>query len=78
MKLRQSWSHSWTVATASLGAIILLIAGAWIVLGFGSLGLDTSATIALILGIVLTVGLAVGLMGLVFYSNRSGRDDLGR
>jgi hypothetical protein len=74
MKLPQSWTARF--AAASVAGIIVLIALCWIVLGYGDLGLNTNATIALILGIVLTAGLGVGLMGLVFYSSRSGRDDL--
>jgi hypothetical protein len=74
MNLPQSWTARY--ALACVAAAIALIALCWLVLGYGDLGLNTSATIALILGIVLTVGLGVGLMGLVFYSSRSGRDDL--
>lgn len=47
----------------------------WILLGFGSLGLDPTATVAAILGITFTVGVGIGLMALVFYSDRSGQDD---
>lgn len=60
----------------SLAGIIALIALFFAASGSRWLGLDTNATIALILGIVLTVGLAVGLMALMFYSSRSGRDDI--
>ena len=74
MKLPHSWATRF--AAASVTGIIALVALCWLVLGYGDLGLNTSATIALILGIVLTAGLGVGLMGLVFYSSRSGRDDL--
>jgi hypothetical protein len=45
---------------------------------FGDLGLSTQGTIALIIGITLTVLLGVGLMALVFYSGRSQHDDLVR
>jgi hypothetical protein len=37
--------------------------------------LDTSGYIALTLGIVATLALAVLLVGLMLYSNRSGQDD---
>jgi len=41
----------------------------------GSLDLDPGIIAPLILGITFTVALGVGLMALVFYSNRSGQDD---
>lgn len=73
MKLLTPWALRFSIV--SVGSIAVLIALAWIVFGFHSLGLDASATIALTLGIVLSVALAVGLMALMFYSDRSGRDD---
>lgn len=49
------------------------VAGSW--LGFGEeSGISLNGLIALILGCFLTFGLGVGLMALVFYSNRSGHD----
>jgi len=59
-----------------LAGVIAIVTLAWIVFGFGSLGLDPTATVAAVLGISATAGLGIGLMALVFYSNRSGRDDL--
>lgn len=52
-----------------------LLLAIWACFGFQGPGLDEPGTVALILGIVLTIGLAVGLMALMFYSNRTGRDD---
>jgi hypothetical protein len=43
--------------------------------GLSGLGLDTHGVIALALGILITSGLGIGLMALVFYSNRSGQDE---
>lgn len=57
------------------GAVVVIVALCWIVFGFGSLGLDATATFAAVLGITLAIGLGVRLMTLVFYSNRSGQDD---
>ena len=74
--LPQSWAARFAVI--SVAAIAALIAIAWVVFGFGSLGLHTSGMIALSLGILLTAGLGVGLMALVFYSDRSGQDDVVR
>ncbi len=59
-----------------VAAVVAIVAICWIVFGFGSLGLDATATVAAMLGILFTVGLGVGLMALVFYSNRSGQDDV--
>jgi hypothetical protein len=41
----------------------------------GDTGIDLSGWIALILGVLATVGLGVGLMTLIFVSNRRGYDD---
>jgi len=62
-------------AAGCTAAVVAIVALCWIVFGFGSLGLDPTATFAAVLGIALAIGLGVGLMTLVFYSNRSGQDD---
>jgi predicted Na+-dependent transporter len=41
----------------------------------GEVGIDLNGWIALILGVLVTVGLGVGLMTLIFISNRRGYDD---
>ena len=41
----------------------------------GETGIDLNGWIALILGVLVTVGLGVGLMTLIFISNRRGYDD---
>jgi hypothetical protein len=69
---------SWTTrfVAGSLGgavALVLLFLGFF---GVRQLGLSLNGAIALMLGIVLSIGLAVGLMALIFYSDRSGRDDM--
>ncbi|HEX2892117.1 hypothetical protein [Vineibacter terrae] len=58
---------------ACVAGIVAIAVLSWVAVG--SLDLDPAATVPLILGIVFTVALAVGLMALVFYSSRSGRDD---
>jgi len=60
------------VCIVAIAAVLLL---AWAVNGFDFSGLSTQGVIAIVAGTTLTVLLAVGLMALVFYSNRSGRDD---
>ncbi len=63
------------VATAcGLGLAILAVAiYAWS--SMADTALDTSGYIALTLGIVATLALAILLVGLMLYSNRSGQDD---
>ena len=41
----------------------------------GEAGIDLNGWIALILGVLATIGLGVGLMTLIFISNRRGYDD---
>ena len=54
--------------------IVVAFVLCWIVFGFGSL-LGPKMAFAYFLGVTFTIGLGVGLMTLVFYSNRSGQDD---
>jgi hypothetical protein len=63
------------VATAcGLGLAILAVAlYAWH--SMADTELDTDGIIALTLGIVATIALGGGLVGLMFYSNRRGYDD---
>ncbi len=58
------------VAVIAVGLAIFAWAG-----GFATTGMTTSGIIAMIAGVVLSFALAIGLMALVFYSNRSGRDE---
>ena len=74
MTVPKSWAARYVIgSTGGVAALLLLI---WAFFGFQSLGLDVPGTIALILGVVLTISVAVALMALIFYSNRSGRDDM--
>jgi hypothetical protein len=61
-------------AGTCVGVVALVLLFAWAFDVFGALGLDATGITALALGIVFTTLLAAGLMALVFYSNRSGRD----
>jgi len=60
------------VCVVAIAAIIFL---AWAASGFDFGGLSTQGVVAIVAGSVFTVLLSVGLMALVFYSSRSGRDD---
>jgi hypothetical protein len=56
------------------GILVLMIVGLGFLFLSGALGLQLQGYIALVLGAVLTMALAMLLMGLVFLSNRSGHD----
>jgi hypothetical protein len=43
--------------------------------GIDTEGISTHGIIAMVLGTMFTVLVGVGLMALIFYSNRSGQDD---
>ena len=58
-----------------LGAIAAVLVVVWLAGGFQKTTLDANVTLALVLGILFTCLLGVGLMALIFYSNRSGQDD---
>jgi len=67
---------NWIVAAGAAGLAIAVVAAAvvnWT--GIGDTGLDLNGWIALSLGVVVTLGLGVGLMTLVFISNRRGYDE---
>jgi len=68
-----NWTLSFPIAC--LASITAVLAVVWAAGGFDIAGLSTSGLVAIVGGVTLTVLLAVGLMALVFYSNRSGRDD---
>ena len=65
-------------ALAVLGAAIVLALVAIGIYTWRSLGptrMDANGYIALVLGVLGTVGLGVGLMALLFFSHRYGYDD---
>jgi hypothetical protein len=61
------------IIAGTIGVILLVIASAWLFGGFA--GMTERGDVALVLGIIATVGLSVALMTLVFYSSRAGQDD---
>jgi hypothetical protein len=72
-------AFSW-VAAAVAGAVVLvigfLIAALWI--GFGDSEISGAGWLAMGLGVIVTLGLGIGLMALVFISSRRGYDEIGR
>ena len=64
---------------ALAGALIAVVIVAWVSVYnwgvIGNSGIDLNGWIALILGVLATLAVGVGLMALVFISNRRGHDD---
>jgi hypothetical protein len=61
------------IAAVVVAALIVVSVGNWERIGDSGIGLN--GWIALVLGIVVTMALGVGLMALVFISNRRGYDE---
>lgn len=56
--------------------LLLALAGAaWILVGLDSVRIGVHGWIALILGVIFSLGVGGGLMALVFVSSRRGYDD---
>ena len=62
----------WIAVGVAAAAVIAVVASLWRDIGDG--GMSPAGWVAMGLGIVATLGLGIGLMALVFYSSRSGRD----
>ena len=58
-----------------VGFIVLVMFIVWFMGAFEGSNLGTHGWIAFTLGVVVTCALGIGLMALVFYSDRSGQDD---
>ena len=65
----------WTFILASVGFVVLAVLLFWAMGGLGELGLSGKGVVALTLWFPFTAGLAIGLIALVFFSDRRGRDD---
>ena len=65
----------WTFILASVGFVVLAVLLFWAMGGLGELGLSGKGVVALTLGFLVTAGPAIGLMALVFFSDRCSRDD---
>jgi hypothetical protein len=63
------------VAVAVIILLIVLVARFWT--GLGDTGMSEGGWVALVLGVLATLALGVGLMALVFISNKRGYDDPG-
>jgi len=70
---------SW--AAAVIAVAVVLVIGAVIAVLWTNLGeseISGAGWLAMALGVTVTLALGVGLMGLVFFSNRRGYDEVGR
>ena len=67
--------RAYAFVAACLGGIAAVLLVVWLAGGFHETTLDFNITLALVLGILFTCLLGVGLMALIFHSNRSGQDE---
>jgi dipeptide/tripeptide permease len=68
---------NWIAVTIAAGAVlvvVVLIASLWSRLGESEISL--AGWLAMALGVILTLGLGIGLMALVFISSRRGYDEI--
>jgi hypothetical protein len=63
------------VAAAAVIAVVAMVAALWGDLGDS--GMSVGGWVAMLLGVLATMGLGIGLMALVFISNRRGYDEPG-
>ena len=75
MRRRSIWIAA-AVATIVVVATVVVIGSLWI--GIGDTQISAGGWLAMIAGILVTLGLGVGLMSLVFISSRRGYDELDR
>jgi hypothetical protein len=67
---------NWIAVGIAMVLVAIVVAVAvinWHIIG--NTGIDLNGWIALILGVLVTLALGIGLMALVFISNRRGYDD---
>ena len=62
-------------ALACVAGVALLMAMFWVLGGFEDMAVSGHGVAALIGTVILVLAVGIGLMALVFYSNRSGRDE---
>jgi hypothetical protein len=69
-------STSWIAAGCAVFVVAVIVVVAAVNWGeIGDAGIDTNGWIALFLGVLVTLAVGIGLMTLVFISNRRGYDD---
>jgi len=65
----------WRFTLAGVAFVVLAVLVFWAMGGLGEPRVSSKGLVALTLGFLFTAGLAIGLMALVFFSDRIGRDD---
>ena len=73
MRSKLSWVAA-VIAAAAVLVIGVVIAGVWT--GIGDSEISGGGWLAMALGVIATLALGVGLMALVFISNRRGYDEV--
>ena len=71
---KSTWIAIAVAAVAVIG-VVAMVAGLWGAIGDS--GMSAAGWVAMLLGILATMGLGIGLMALVFISNRRGYDEPG-
>jgi hypothetical protein len=67
---------SWIAIAAAVAAVAVVVAVSVVNWGsVGDAGISLNGWIALVLGVLATLGVGIGLMTLVFISNRRGYDE---
>ena len=64
------------IAVAAVIGVVVAVAGLW--RAVGNAEISTAGWLAMGFGVIVTLALGIGLMALVFVSNRRGYDDPGR
>jgi len=63
-----------TIAAGAVLVMVVVIASLWS--GLGESEISLAGWLAMALGVILTLGLGIGLMALVFISSRRGYDEI--
>lgn len=72
-------TFGWVAAAVACAVVLVigfLLGAVWI--GIGDSEISSAGWLAMGLGVVVTLALGIGLMALVFISNRRGYDEIGR
>ena len=72
-------TFSWVAAAVACAVVLVLgflLGALWI--GIGDSDISTAGWLTMGLGVIVTLALGIGLMALVFISNRRGYDEIGR
>ena len=73
----RTFIRTWSVilVASAVGMAVLVVFVLWATTGFHGLGIEPVTGVALVLGAMGATALCVFLMGLLFYSDSSGKDE---